>query len=203
MGSQVGDVKFLDLDGNDIINLDDRTDIGVDVPEMTYGFNIFANYGNFDLGAIFQGIGETSFQGTFELFKPDAGGYNTANFWADNWTPSNPDARWPRIWAGQAASPSDVYPSDFFVWDRAYLRLKNLQIGYTVDADFIPFDSLRLFFNGTNLWTSTDFPLIDPEVRTGVGANELYAPGQEAQAGRAPYMFPQLKIMSFGIQAKF
>ena len=83
------------------------------------------------------------------------------------------------------------------------MRLKNLQIGYTVDADFIPFDSLRLFFNGTNLWTSTDFPLIDPEVRTGVGANELYAPGQEAQAGRAPYMFPQLKIMSFGIQAKF
>ena len=203
MGSQVGDVKFLDLNGDNKITLDDRTDIGVDVPEITYGFNIFANYGNFDLAAIFQGIGETSFQGTFELFKPDAGGYNTANFWADNWTPSNPDARWPRIWAGQAASPSDVYPSDFFVWDRAYLRLKNLQIGYTVDADFIPFDSLRLFFNGTNLWTSTDFPLIDPEVRTGVGANELYAPGQEAQAGRAPYMFPQLKIMSFGIQAKF
>ena len=204
MGSEVGDVKFLDLNGDNVINLDDRTDIGVDVPEMTYGFNIFANYGNFDLAAIFQGIGEASFQGTFELFKPDAsGGYATANLWADNWTTANPDAMMPRVWTGQAASPSDLYPSDFFVWDRAYLRLKNLQIGYTVDADFIPFDSLRLFFNGTNLWTSTDFPLIDPEVRTGVGANDLYGAGQEAQAGRAPYMFPQLKVMSFGIQAKF
>ena len=203
MGSQVGDVKFVDINDDNQITLEDRTDIGVDVPEITYGFNIFANYGNFDLAAIFQGIGETSFQGTFELFKPDAGGYNTANFWADNWTPSNPDARWPRIWAGQAASPSDLYPSDFFVWNRAFLRLKNLQLGYTFDTEVIPVNSLRLFFNGTNLWTSTDFPLIDPEVRTGVGANELYAPGQEAQAGRAPYMFPQLKTMSLGIQVKF
>jgi hypothetical protein len=109
----------------------------------------------------------------------------------------------PRVWSGQAASPSDQYPSDFFVWDRAYLRLKNLQIGYTVDAEFLPFESLRLFFNGTNLWTSTDFPMIDPEIRTGVAANDLYGPGQEAQAGRGAYMFPQLRILSFGIHAKF
>ena len=54
-----------------------------------------------------------------------------------------------------------------------------------------------------NLLTFTDFPMIDPEIRTGVGANDLYGDGQEAQAGRAPYMFPQLKILSFGIQAKF
>mgnify|MGYP001156955016 FL=1 len=203
MGSDVGDVKFIDLDGDGDIDLDDRTDIGVDVPEITYGFNVFASYQNFDLAAIFQGIGTTSFQGTFELFKPDAGGYATANLWADNWTAANPNASLPRVWAGQGASPSDVYPSDFFVWDRAYLRLKNLQIGYTFDADILPIDSLRIFFNGTNLWTSTDFPLIDPEVRTGVGASDLYGGEQSAQAGRAPYMFPQLKTLSFGIQAKF
>jgi TonB-linked SusC/RagA family outer membrane protein len=203
MDSQLGDVKFLDQNGDGVINLDDRTDLGVDIPEMTYGFNIFANYKNWDLGAIFQGIGKASFQGTFELFKPDAGGMTTANLWADNWTTTNTDASMPRVWAGQAASPSDVYPSDFFIYDRAYLRLKNLQIGYTFDNDAIPFNSLRLFFNGTNLWTSTDFPLIDPEVRTGAGASDLYGSGNEAQAGRAPYMFPQLKTLSFGVQAKF
>ena len=203
MGSEVGDVKFIDLDGDNVITLEDRTDIGVDVPEITYGFNIFAGYKNWDLAAIFQGIGSAKFQGTFELFKPDAGGYNTANLWADNWTPQNTDAMMPRVWAGQAASPSDVYPSDFFIWDRAYLRLKNLQVGYTFDLKSIKIDSIRAFFNGTNLWTSTDFPLIDPEVRTGVGANDLYGGGQEAQAGRAPYMFPQLRVLSFGVQAKF
>jgi TonB-linked SusC/RagA family outer membrane protein len=203
MGSEVGDVKFIDLDGDNVITLDDRTDIGVDVPEFTYGFNIFAGYKNWDFAAIFQGIGSAQFQGSFELFKPDAGGYNTANLWEDNWTPQNTDAMMPRVWAGQAASPSDVYPSDFFIWDRAYLRLKNLQIGYTFDLKSIKIDSIRAFFNGTNLWTSTDFPLIDPEIRTGVGANELYGAGQEAQAGRAPYMFPQLRVLSFGIQAKF
>ena len=203
MGSEVGDVKFIDLDGDNVITLDDRTDIGVDVPEFTYGFNIFAGYKNWDFAAIFQGIGSAQFQGTFELFKPDAGGYNTANLWEDNWTPQNTDAMMPRVWAGQAASPSDVYPSDFFIWDRAYLRLKNLQIGYTFDLKSIKIDSIRAFFTGTNLWTSTDFPLIDPEIRTGVGANELYGAGQEAQAGRAPYMFPQLRVLSFGIQAKF
>ncbi len=203
MGSEVGDVKFVDLDGDGTITLEDRTDIGVDVPEITYGFNIFAGYKNWDLAAIFQGIGSASFQGTFELFKPDAGGYNTANLWEDNWTPQNTDAMMPRVWAGQAASPSDVYPSDFFIWDRAYLRLKNLQVGYTFNLESIKIDSVRAFFNGTNLWTSTDFPLIDPEIRTGVGANDLYGSGQEAQAGRAPYMFPQLRVLSFGIQAKF
>ena len=204
VGSDVGDVKFVDLDGDNVITLDDRTDIGVDVPEITYGFNILANYGDFDIAAIFQGIGSTSFQGTFELFKPDAsGGYATANLWADNWTTSNPDATMPRVWSGQGGSPSDLYQSDFFIWDRAYLRLKNLQIGYTIDAELLPFESLRIFFNGTNLWTSTDFPMIDPEIRTGVGANDLYGVGQEAQAGRAPYMFPQLRILSFGVQAKF
>ena len=203
MGSEVGDVKFIDLDGDNVITLEDRTDIGVDVPEITYGFNIFAGYKNWDLAAIFQGIGSAKFQGTFELFKPDAGGYNTANLRADNWTPQNTDAMMPRVWAGQAASPSDVYPSDFFIWDRAYLRLKNLQVGYTFDLKSIKIDSIRAFFNGTNLWTSTDFPLIDPEVRTGVGANDLYGGGQEAQAGRAPYMFPQLRVLSFGVQAKF
>ena len=204
VGSDVGDVKFVDLDGDNVITLDDRTDIGVDVPEITYGFNIFANYGDFDIAAIFQGIGSTSYQGTFELFKPDAsGGYATANLWADNWTTSNPDATMPRVWSGQGGSPSDLYPSDFFIWDRAYLRLKNLQIGYTIDAELLPFESLRIFFNGTNLWTSTDFPMIDPEIRTGVGANDLYGADQEAQAGRAPYMFPQLRILSFGVQAKF
>ncbi|MFL2603508.1 MAG: SusC/RagA family TonB-linked outer membrane protein [Flavobacteriaceae bacterium] len=203
MGSEVGDVKFVDLDGDGAITLEDRTDIGVDVPEITYGFNIFAGYKNWDLAAIFQGIGSASFQGTFELFKPDAGGYNTANLWEDNWTPQNTDAMMPRVWAGQAASPSDLYPSDFFIWDRAYLRLKNLQVGYTFNLESIKIDSVRAFFNGTNLWTSTDFPLIDPEIRTGVGANDLYGSGQEAQAGRAPYMFPQLRVLSFGIQAKF
>ena len=203
MSSQLGDVKFLDQNGDGVINLDDRTDIGVDIPEMTYGFNVFASYKNWDLGAIFQGIGTTSFQGTFELFKPDAGGMTTANLWADNWTTTNTDASMPRVWAGQAASPSDVYASDFFVWDRAYLRLKNLQIGYTFNSDAIPFNSLRVFFNGTNLWTSTDFPLIDPEVRTGAGASDLYGGEESQQAGRAAYMFPQLKTLSFGVQAKF
>jgi hypothetical protein len=203
MGSQVGDVKFVDLDGDNVITLEDRTDIGVDVPEFTYGFNIFAGYKNWDFAAIFQGIGSAQFQGTFELFKPDAGGYNTANLWEDNWTPQNTDAMMPRVWAGQAASPSDVYSSDFFIWDRAYLRLKNLQVGYTFNLESIKIESVRAFFNGTNLWTSSDFPLIDPEIRTGVGANDLYGPGQEAQAGRAPYMFPQLRVLSFGVQAKF
>ena len=203
MGSEVGDVKFIDQDGDNVITLEDRTDLGVDVPEITYGFNLFASYKNWDLAAIFQGIGKASFQGQFELFKPSFAGQVTADLWEDNWTPQNTDAMMPRVWAGAGASPSDLYPSDFFIWDRAYLRLKNLQVGYTFDLKSIKIDSIRAFFNGTNLWTSTDFPLIDPEIRTGVGANDLYGAGQEAQAGRAPYMFPQLRVLSFGVQAKF
>ena len=203
MGSEVGDVKFIDQDGDNVITLDDRTELGVDVPEITYGFNLFASYKNWDLAAIFQGIGKTSFQGQFELFKPSFAGQVTADLWEDNWTPQNTDAMMPRVWAGAGASPSDVYPSDFFIWDRAYLRLKNLQVGYTFDLKSIKIDSIRAFLNGTNLWTSTNFPMIDPEIRTGVGATELNGEGQEPNAGRATLMFPQLRVLSFGVQAKF
>jgi hypothetical protein len=76
-------------------------------------------------------------------------------------------------------------------------------VGYTFDLKSIKIDSIRAFFNGTNLWTSTNFPMIDPEIRTGVGATELNGEGQEPNAGRATLMFPQLKVLSFGIQAKF
>jgi TonB-linked SusC/RagA family outer membrane protein len=204
MGSEVGDVKFIDQDGDNVITLEDRTDLGVDVPEITYGFNLFASYKNWDLAAIFQGIGKASFQGQFELFKPSFAGQVTADLWEDNWTPQNTDAMMPRVWAGAGASPSDLYPSDFFIWDRAYLRLKNLQVGYTFDLKkSLKIDSIRAFFNGTNLWTSTDFPMIDPEIRTGVGATELSGVDQEPNAGRATLMFPQLRVLSFGVQAKF
>ena len=89
------------------------------------------------------------------------------------------------------------------MYDRSYLRLKNLQIGYTFNVDKFKLSKLRAFFNGSNLLTFTDFPTIDPEVRTATGAVALFGEGNEAAAGRASVVFPQIKIVSFGIQATF
>ena len=109
----------------------------------------------------------------------------------------------PRIWTGNATSPSDMVLNDFFIYDRSFLRLKNLQIGYTFNVDKIKLSKLRAFFNGTNLLTFTDFPTIDPEVRTASGAVALFGENNEAYGGRASVVFPQIKTLSFGIQATF
>ena len=202
-GSELGDVRFVDINGDGKVDLDDRTDIGTEIPEIIYGFNIAADYKNWDMLAMFQGIGKASFSGRYEMFKPDFAGYVPANMWADNWTPENTDAKMPRIWTGDGTSPSDQVINDFLMYDRSYLRLKNLQIGYTFNVDKLKLSKLRAFFNGSNLLTFTDFPTIDPEVRTATGAVALFGEGNEAAAGRASVVFPQIKIVSFGIQATF
>lgn len=201
LGSQQGDLEFENFDGDGDIDLDDRQIVGKDVPGYTYGFNIFLDYKNWDLGAIFQGAGDYQYVADLEFWGPDFGGVVVWKRWlTESWSPSNPDGTFPR--AGNT-TPSYTYKSTFFMYDNDFLRLKNLNIGYNIPSDKLPIDGLRIFFNATNLLTWTKLPLIDPEGKSGRQFEIANGPGQQEAAGRAAAAYPQLKTFAIGLSAKF
>ena len=178
-----GDLKYEDLDGDGFINGDDRQIIGNPFPKFNYAFNVSAQYKGFDLSAFFQGIEGID---RFYWYNTE----NTGNFTRDildYWSVDNTDARFPRL--GNEANNSQF--SSFYLRDASYLRLKNLNIGYSLPKsvlDKIFAESLRVYFSGYNLLTFTSEEDYDPERATGDDRNRQY---------------PGAKVISFGLNITF
>ncbi|SHE63897.1 TonB-linked outer membrane protein, SusC/RagA family [Fodinibius roseus] len=186
-----GDLKYADLNEDGVINGEDRTVIGSTLPKYTFGITTNLNYRNFDLGFFIQGVGQADAipigaareGGNWEGFTLEIAG--------DYWTPENTDARFPR--REKRSRKNQSYHSSWWVVDASYVKLKNLDVGYTVPADVlqkmgIDIRSLRIFASGTNLFTlseATDWGL-DPEF----------------PSGRLNY-YPQTKLYSVGINLEF
>lgn len=201
----VGDLKYVDVSGDGKIDADDRTVIGTENPSVTWGMNLNLGYKNFDMTAIVQAVSGWDYLGTRRLWNPIFGKGETINtMWLDSWTPTNTDSSMPKIFDGNGGSDPLVQgASDFWIHDRSFVRLKNLQIGYTVSLpESIPLDFLRIYLNGTNLFTITDMPLIDPEGINGTAANEVVGPNSEFISNEGT-LFPNLKTFSFGLSARF
>ncbi|PWD98459.1 TonB-dependent receptor [Marinilabilia rubra] len=164
-----GDIKLVDLNEDGEINDEDRIIIGNTLPRYTFGGDLYAAYKGFDLSATFQGVlkAENYFYGApnegpnFEIF--------TTTRALDRWTPENPNASFPRLEA--ASNKNNFLYNDFWVRDASYIRMKNLQIGYTLPGSIlekIKVDRLRLYLGGTNLFTITDVESgLDPETYQG------------------------------------
>ena len=185
-----GDLQYLDENGDGVITVDDRKVLGQDNPTWIYGFNLGVEAGGFDIAALFQGIGDAQVFETSRIFAPFQNSGGVAAIWRDRWTPQNTDASLPKIRIPGSIN-SNVSHS-WWISDRSHLRLKNLQIGYNVPADKLGdifIRSLRVFVNGTNLWTSTDFVGFDPE--------------REVRNTNAFSGYPQLKMFTGGVSVKF
>jgi len=166
-----GRFKYRDLDGDGLITDDDRTFIGNPHPDFTYGVNLGIRYKNFDLSAFFQGVQGNDVYNyvsrwiDFVQFQ----GNRSARMLYDSWRPENPNAELPVL---SAVDNLSQQPSTAFIEDGSYLRMKNLMIGYTIPG--IPaIDNLRVFIQGTNLFTITDYSGLDPELLQGVGTTTL------------------------------
>ena len=98
-------------------------------------------YKGFDLGVIFQGVADFDVNGTRRLWRPFLGQNSTIDTrWLNAWTPSNTDTTFPKLFDyASGSNPGAVGTSEFWVLNRDYLRLKNLQIGYTVPSESVPF----------------------------------------------------------------
>jgi TonB-linked SusC/RagA family outer membrane protein len=174
-GAGPGRFKYADLDGNDTINTLDRAFIGNPNPDFTYGFNARIFYKAFDFEALFYGVqgGQAlNFTRWFTDFYPSFAGIGKSARVLNAWTPTNTNTDIPRFENVSNFSTNGQLNS-YYVEDASYLRLRTVKLGYTLPASLlnrIKVDKLRLFVQGTNLFTITNYTGTDPEV-SGVDTN--------------------------------
>lgn len=192
---RVGDIKYKDINGDGIINDNDQIAIGrTHVPEINYGFGFSASWKNFDCSLFFQGAGNvTNFMAGSTIYGFTEGSFSMSNVYADvannRWTLENPsqNAKYPRISINE--NLNNNRPSTIRQYDASYMRLKNLELGYTLPKDLLKgrfIESCRVYLQGVNVLTFSSFKLWDPEVN-------------ESQGSR----YPNMRTFNLGVNFKF
>ena len=165
----LGHVKYKDLNGDGVIDARDETFIGNPNPKFTYGYTLNLYYKNFDFGFVLSGVYGNKIYNlakAITMFPNGAiagqGGLVRGSL--DTWTPSNPNAKLPIY--SQNTSVNDLSPSSLFVESGSYMRVKQMQLGYTFPK-LKGISRLRVYVQAYNLFTITHYSGIDPEVNDG------------------------------------
>ena len=159
-----GDIRFKDLDGENGLNGDDRTMIGKPNPDWTYGFTLSADWKGVDFSAFFQGSIGNDIYKLYRRSNVTFGNYDKS--WLTRWHGEGTSNWVPRVIDGDN---NNYQVSNFFVEDGSYMRLKVLQIGYSLPGQMLQrvgVKGLRFFVQGENLFTITNYSGYDPEVGT-------------------------------------
>ena len=197
-GAEPGFFRYENVDGsNNVIDPEDRTFIGNPNPDFTYGLNLAFGYKGFDLTAFFygsQGNDILNLNRWWLDFWPSFQGQKSTDLLYNSWTPSNTDATTPKASNKSNFSTNTVHNS-YYMEDGSYLRLKNLQIGYTFPRSVLGnvFSNARIYVQGTNLFTLTKYTGLDPE---------LYQRSEQAFAVDQGSL-PAIKQFIFGINLGF
>lgn len=188
-----GDVKYKDINKDGKITSADITAIGnPKYPEITYGINGGFQYNNFDLSLLFQGSARVSIQLSDEYILPYLNqGPVLQYMWEERWTPGTKDtATYPRFIASPSRDHNNYMPSSLWLKDASYIRLKNIDLGYTISQkkglQRIGINRVRIGLNGINLLTFTPLTMSDPE----------------AKSGRAQ-LYPTMKVYSINMNVQF
>jgi len=169
-----GDIKYLDLNGDGVVDSYDVKPIGyTNVPEIVYGFGFSLQWKAFDFSAFFQGVGHVSLSTrTDQTLGFNARNSREANLFSDvydnYWTPERLDAKYPRLYIG--TNNNNNQTSTFWMANGRYMRLKNLEIGYTLPkriSQKMAMQNMRVYLSGVNLFTFSPFKLWDPDLQTG------------------------------------
>lgn len=171
---ELGDFLYRDANGDGRLDASDRVEIGHGtVPRLTYGANLGLAWNGFDFSILFQGVGDYPVYYNNQAFRfVTVMGQSLIKDITDNaWTPENRyDSKYPIL--RNSSNGKNNIASDAFVHNAAYLRCKNLQLGYTVPSHLTKkffVESLKIYTSIDNLFTITDFPGLDPEVGATVG----------------------------------
>ena len=147
-GAAIGRIRYRDLDGNGVIDDNDRQVIGNPHPDMMYGINLAANYKNFSLSLFFQGVTGVELYNfsryyTDFFFDP----FNKHSRLLDAWSPENTGSSIPQV--STVNTNDELRPSTYFIEDGSYLRLKNIQLSYAVPVRNTRLNRVRVYLQGT------------------------------------------------------
>jgi len=183
----------VDVNGDGLIDNKDITNIGKPWPDYTFGLNISLNYKGFDLSMLFySSIGNDIFR-SYE--RQDILNTNYQVEWLDRWSDTNTSGEYPRLTTKDVNNNSR--PSSFYVEKGTFLRLRNLQLGYTVPVSIIEklkMRSLRIYASFDNLLTWTSYTGFDPEIGTS---------GWILDTGIDKGYYPQTRNMGLGLNVTF
>lgn len=190
-----GDVRYLDLNGDDVIDDADRTKIGNPWPSLVYGLSLGANWRGFDFNVFLQGSqGNDVMNMTLYDFESGTGYMNAReDFLKRAWNGEGSTDKYHRISADQG---QNQLISDYYVEDGSYLRIKNLQIGYNFCDRLLKIkgiNSLRLYVSAQNLLTLTKYSGLDPEI----GSTNATLSGIDQG------FYPQARTWTVGLNIKF
>jgi TonB-linked SusC/RagA family outer membrane protein len=186
-----GDIKYRDVNGDNVIDNNDRVTVPGRFPKFEYSFNGNASWKGFDLSFLFQGVeGRRIYTDGWGLEPFIQGAAPTLDFVNNRWTGPGTSNFYPKIYYGWDGTNPNRRASTWYLQDASFLRLKNLTVGYIIPANItskVSIDRIRLYFSGDNLLTFTKYKGLDPE-RAGDGRFVQY---------------PQNKIVSFGVNVEF
>ncbi len=171
--SQPGDLKYKDFNGDNTIDYRDVTTIGEAKPIINYGLNSQINYDKFYFTFLIQGVSNTNdviLGNTVHPFLNGTNGSHTQAFPENlnRWTPQTANtATFPRLSVG--GNVNNFANSSFWLRNTSFFRLKNVELGYNISGNFLEkakIKNVRVFVNGLNLYTNSDFKVFDPEMPT-------------------------------------
>ncbi|MFT6838430.1 MAG: TonB-linked SusC/RagA family outer membrane protein [Sediminicola sp.] len=185
-----GDIRFVDTNGDGIIDSDDRADIGNPIPDATMGLNISFNYKNWDFSSYaFATIGNEIVR-DYERVQPLV---NKSIYSLNRWTGEGSTNTYPRVTTG---ATSNALFSDFFVEDGSFVRLQNVQLGYTLPirtVEKLGLNKLRFYISANNVFTLTEYKGYDPSASSGAPIG----------AGIDPGFYPVPRTYLLGANLKF
>jgi TonB-linked SusC/RagA family outer membrane protein len=211
-GKFIGGYKYKDISGIDgkpdgKITPDDRTFIGSPHPDFIMGFNLGLSYKNFDFGSFLylkaggQIANYTRYWTDFNTFQ----GNRTKRVLYDSWTPDNHNAKLPLVTSNDATSGQ--VPIDYYIEPGGYLRMRNLQLGYTLPNQIMSrfgIDRIRVYVQAQNLFTVTNYTGLDPEITTNnTGRNDYTRRFADRNLGVDVGNYPTPKAFLFGLNVGF
>lgn len=168
-----GDIRYVDQNGDGIINDKDRVNLGDPFPHMNYSINLTMNYKRWEFRALGQGVGKRlgrlgGQEGYPVLMDGSSNDLGTPRqYYMDNrWTPETRESRFPRMWTGNS---SNAVLSDVWLDDAAFFRIKTLRVGYTIPSIGSQIRNLNIYVNAQDAFTWSDWEGLEPERDGGNG----------------------------------
>jgi TonB-linked SusC/RagA family outer membrane protein len=208
--TQAGDRRFVDVNGDGRVTAADKISLGSPLPKFFTGLNLDASYKQFDLNMLwFASVGNEVFNyqaRTLESFGATNGGIGIENvsreYYENRWTPTNPSTRFAR--AVKDDPNGNTQPSDVYVEDGSFLKLRSLQIGYSFSNELakkLAVQRIRLYVSGQNLLTFTKYSGLDPEI--GLPSDPSTGTRNVTASGIDIGTYPNSRFYTLGLNVTF